>query len=77
MSNVEPLEYIGTMWVTEPENDIDLLMLTSVIDAFNSIGVLTTHQTAILSTFVQKGFAFGYLEEFDKVKLILEVTCHD
>lgn len=77
MHDVTPLDYIAQMWITEPEDDNDLLMLANVIDAFHSIGVLTKHQACILNVFVQHGFKYGVLEDFDKVVKVLEVTSHD
>lgn len=77
MKNVAPLDYIAQMWITEPEDDEDLLMLASVIDAFGSIGVISLNQLAVLTTFVQRGFKERSLECFDKVMEVMEGPAHD
>lgn len=72
MSSIEPLEYIVTMWITEPDSDLEITILASVIDAFYSIGALTITQYGVLSAVIQRGLKTGVLEDFKKVEKKLE-----
>lgn len=75
MKDVEPLEYISTMWVPNP-SDVDVLVIANVVDAFYSTGSITHNQVAVINTFLT-AYMNEEITELPNFDEVMEEPSHD